>query len=151
MEESNKASARRYYDEVLVGGDISVLRELFVPGSLLAGANEGFVVTAHSAFSDIRVSVDDLVAEGDKVAAHATFTAIHTGSLFGFPPTGKSVGMTLLALFTFEGGRIRTLVNVADMFGMLRGLGLIGPPQATAQQDETTPSFGARQRPQSPA
>jgi predicted ester cyclase len=83
------------------------------------------------AFSDIRASVDDLVAEDDKVAAHVTFTAINTGSLLGFPPTGKTAVMSALALFTFVEGRIRTLVFIPDTFGLLLALGLIGPVQAT--------------------
>jgi len=137
VEESNKASARRYFEEVWERGDVAVLRELFVPGSLLAGAAETNVLMMRPAFSEIRASVDDLVAEGDKVAAHATFTATNTGSLLGFPPTGKAAVMSALALFTFVDGRIRTLIFMPDMFGLLVALGLIGPSQATTPQSSS--------------
>jgi predicted ester cyclase len=134
VEESNKVSARRYFEEVWVRGDLAVLRELFVPGSLLAGAAEANVSMMRPAFSDIRVSVDDLIAEGDKVAAHATFTATNTGSFLGFPPTDKTAVMSALALFTFADGRIRTLVFMPDTLGLMMALGLIDSSQPPTTQ-----------------
>ena len=134
VQESNKVAARRYFEEVWVRGDLTVLRELFVPGSLLAGAAEANVSMMRPAFSDIRVSVDDLVAEGDKVAAHATFTGTNTGSFLGFPPTGKTAVMSALALFTFADGRIRTLVFMPDTLGLLMALGLIDSSQPSTTQ-----------------
>jgi hypothetical protein len=72
--ESNKTSIRRYFDEVWVRGDLAVLDDLFVPGSLMVGAAKANVAMMRPAFSDIRATVDDLVAEGDKVAAYVSFT-----------------------------------------------------------------------------
>jgi len=127
-EEVNKASVRRYFDEVWVRGDLAVLRELFVPGSLMVGAAEANVTMMRPAFSDIRATVDDLVAEGDKVAAYVTFTGANTGPLLGFPPTGNRAVLSALYLFTFENGRIRTMVFESGLFGLLMALGLIRLP-----------------------
>jgi len=80
------------------------------------------------AFSDIRATVDDLVAEGDKVAAYVTFTGANTGPLLGFPPTGNRAVLSALYLFTFENGRIRTMVFESGLFGLLMALGLIRLP-----------------------
>ena len=130
-EDSNKALVRRYFDEVWVRGDVAALHELFVPGSLMAGAAEANVTMMRPAFSDIRATVDDLVAAGDKVAAQVSFTGVHTGPLLGFPPTGKTGVLTALYLFTFENGRIRTMIFENGLFGLLMALGLIELPQAT--------------------
>ena len=127
-EEVNEAFVRRYFDEVWVRGDLAVLRELFVPGSLMVGAAEANVTMMRPAFSDIRATVDDLVAEGDKVAAYVTFTGANTGPLLGFPPTGNRAVLSALYLFTFENGRIRTMVFESGLFGLLMALGLIRLP-----------------------
>ena len=136
-EESNKSLVRRYFDEVWVRGDVAVLHELFVPGSLLVGAAEANIAMMRPAFSDIRATVDDLVAEGDKVAVHVSFSGDNTGPLLGFPPTGKMAVLSALYLFTFENGRIRTMVFETDLFGLMMALGLIQlPPAATLPPNE---------------
>jgi predicted ester cyclase len=124
-EETNKAAVRRYFDEVYVRGNIEFVRKVFVPGSLLAGADVSNARTMQHAYSDLQLTVDDLVAEGDKVAARVTFTATHSGPLFGYPATGKPAVLTALYLFTFVDGRIRTMIVEANFFGLLLNLGLL--------------------------
>ncbi len=136
-EESNKALVRRYLDEVWVRGDVAVLDELFVPGSLMVGAAKANVAMMRPAFSDIRATIDDLVAENDKVAAYVSFSGANTGPLLGFPPTGKTAVLTALYLFTFENGRIRTTVFETGLFGPLMALGLIHLPQAATPLNES--------------
>jgi ketosteroid isomerase-like protein len=138
-EESNKVSVRRYFDEVWVRGDVTVLRELFVPGSLMVGAAEANVMMMRPAFSDIRATVDDLVAESDKVAAYVSFSGVNTGPLLGFPPTGKAAVLSALYLFTFENGRIRTMVFETGLFELLMALGLVSPPLETLPPDGPGP------------
>jgi hypothetical protein len=70
------------------------VRELFVQGSLLAGADESNARAMHHAFSDIQVTIDDLIAEADKVAVRITFTATHSGPFLGYPATGKQAILT---------------------------------------------------------
>ena len=127
-EEANKAAVRRYFDEVWVHGNVEFVRELFVPGSLLAGADESNARTMQQAFSDIHMTIDDLIAEQDKVAARVTFTATHTGPLFGYPPTGKQAVLSVLYLYTFAEGRIRTVIGESNLLGLLVDLGLLSPP-----------------------
>ena len=127
-EEANKAAVRRYFDEVWVHGNVEFARELFVPGSLLAGADESNVRAMQHAFSDIHVTIDDLIAEQDKVAARVTFTATHSGPLFGFPATGKQAVLSVLYLYTFMEGRIRTAIAESNLLGLLVDLGLLSPP-----------------------
>ena len=127
-EEANKAAVRRYFDEVWVHGNVEFAREVFVPGSLLAGADESNVRAMQHAFSDIHVTIDDLIAEQDKVAARVTFTATQSGPLFGFPATGKQAVLSVLYLYTFAEGRIRTAIAESNLLGLLVDLGLLSPP-----------------------
>jgi predicted ester cyclase len=126
--DANKAAVRRYFDQVWLHGNVDFGNELFVPGSLLAGADQTNARAMQEAFSDIRVEIDDLIAEQDKVAARVTFTATHSGPIFGFPPTGRQAVLSVLYLFTFANGRIRTVIGESNMLGLLVNLGLIAPP-----------------------
>ena len=103
-EETNKAAVRRYFEEVYVRGNVEFVRELFAPGSLLAGADE------------------------DTVATRVTFTATHSGPLFGYPATGKPAVLTALYLFRFADGRVRTMIVEANFYGLLVNLGLLPTP-----------------------
>ncbi len=80
------------------------------------------------AFSHIHVTIDDLIAEQDKVAARVTFTATHSGPLFGFPATGKQAVLSVLYLYTFAEGRIQTVIAESSLLGLLVDLGLLSPP-----------------------
>jgi predicted ester cyclase len=127
-EERNKAAVQRYFEEVYVRGNIEFVRELFVPGSLLAGAVESGARTMQPAYSDLQVTIDDLIAEGDNVAARVTFTGTHSGPLLGYPATGKQAVLTALYLFKFADGRIRTMMFEANFYGLMINLGLIPIP-----------------------
>ena len=61
----------------------------------------------NAAFSEVRHSLDDVVAEGDRVAARISVSARHTGELFGIPPTGAVVHNDSLVIYRFEDGLIR--------------------------------------------
>ena len=126
--EANKATVQRYFNEVHVRGNIEFVRELFVPGSLLAGAVESGVRTMQPAYSDLQVTIEDLIAEGDNLVARVTFTATHSGPLLGYPATGKQAVLTALYLFKFADGRVRTMTFEANFYGLLVNLGLIPIP-----------------------
>ena len=126
--EANKAAVQRYFDEVYVRGNIEFVRELFVPGSLLTGAVESGARTMQPAYSDLQVTIDDLIAVGDNVVACATFSGTHSGPLLGYPATGKQAVLTALYLFKFADGRIRTMMFEANFYRLLVNLGLIAIP-----------------------
>jgi predicted ester cyclase len=129
-EEANKASVRRYFDEVWVSGNVEFVREMFVPGSLLAGAEESNARMMLHAFSDIQVTIDDLIAEGGKVAARVTFSATQSGPFLGLPATGNQAVLTALYLFTFANGRVRTMIAETNLYGLLVNLGLLPTPDS---------------------
>lgn len=77
---------------------------------------------------DQHITVDILVAEGDKVAAYATYAGTLTGPMGDFPPTGKSAESKFISIFRIEGGRIAELWVEWDNLAMLAQLGLFPPP-----------------------
>jgi serine phosphatase RsbU (regulator of sigma subunit) len=100
-EEENKASFRRYIEEVWNQGNLEVVDEIFdryvshqPDGSTLERGPEDvkrFVGEFRSAFPDLRISIDDQIAEGDKVVIRATLRGTHQGMFRGMAPTGKEI------------------------------------------------------------
>src|SRR5215218_1495608 len=80
------------------------------------------------AFPDLRVSVEDLVAEGDRVAARLRFRGTHLGELDGIAPTGRRVDCSGIVISRIEEGKIAEDWANFDDLGMMRQLGLIPEP-----------------------
>lgn len=80
------------------------------------------------AFTDYRMSVDDVVAEEDKVAVRVTFRGTQVGELMGIPPTGSDVAITAVDIFRIERGKIVELWSETDLLGLMRQLGIIVEP-----------------------
>ncbi len=81
-----------------------------------------------TSFPDQRVSIEQLIAERDRVAALAIYTATHTGPMGDVPATGRAVRAPFLAIFRIEAGRIAELWVEWDNVAMLTQLGLFPPP-----------------------
>jgi predicted ester cyclase len=77
------------------------------------------------AFPDLHVTVEDVIADGDKVVARNTVTGTHKGQYMGGPPTGNSVAYSEIFIVRFAGGRIAEIWGVVDTPSQLRQLGLI--------------------------
>jgi len=82
---------------------------------------------------DQKVVNEMLIAEGDKVAAYATYSGTQTGPMGGFPATGKSVNFKFLGFFRIEEGRIAEIWVEWDNLNMLTQLGLF-PPQVVPSE-----------------
>jgi steroid delta-isomerase-like uncharacterized protein len=79
----------------------------------------------HGAFPDLHITIDDLIAEGDKVVARDTVTGTHQGEYMGLSPTGKSITYNEIFICRFAGGRIAETWGVVDVLSQLRQLGAI--------------------------
>ncbi|NEA65141.1 ester cyclase [Streptomyces sp. SID12488] len=77
------------------------------------------------AFPDIRVTVEETVAEGDKVASRNTVTGTHRGEYQGLPPTGRTVTYSEIFICRFTDGRITEIRGVVDVLAQLRQLGAL--------------------------
>jgi steroid delta-isomerase-like uncharacterized protein len=86
---------------------------------------ESFLVS----FPDQHVTLQQLVADGDRVAILATYSGTHTGPMGDIPPTGLTVESPFLAIFRIESGQIAELWVEWDNLSMLNQLGLFPPPQ----------------------
>lgn len=87
--------------------------------------HRGIVALFHGAFPDGQWSVEDLIAEGDRVVARTTFRGTHTGDFFGIPPTGIRVEMGGVHIGRFVDGKIIEHWGNNDDLGMMRQLGTI--------------------------
>jgi steroid delta-isomerase-like uncharacterized protein len=99
-----------------------------VPGPLDGAAWEGFVATFVVAFPDLRLTVEDSVAAGDKVAARVTFRGTHRGAFQGIPPTGKQVTFSAIEFNRMEDGKVAEHWVELDLLGLLQQLGAIPTP-----------------------
>ncbi len=136
--EENKAIVRRFFEVGPSRGDMSAANELLAPDFALhiplpsapgiQGIND--VITAcRAAFEHLNVTVEEMVAEGDRVAARFTARGIHRGQLMGLPPTGKPIIMTGIEIFRIENGRIAELWGEANMLGLMQQLGIAPAPE----------------------
>jgi steroid delta-isomerase-like uncharacterized protein len=82
-----------------------------------------------SAFPDLHFTIDDMVAEGDKVAARITMTGTHKGEYMGAPPTNKKITIRAIAIERFAGGKIVEEWGMTDTLGMMQQLGLVPTPK----------------------
>jgi steroid delta-isomerase-like uncharacterized protein len=86
------------------------------------------VITAcRSAFEHLNVTVEDMVAEEDKVAARFTARGIHKGAFMDLVPTGKSITVTGIEIFRIENGKIAELWGEANLLGLMQQLGIFPP------------------------
>jgi steroid delta-isomerase-like uncharacterized protein len=135
--ESNKAAVQRFRD-AFTAGDLDGAAAVFAPNAIihLSGApepltTEGFKQLGGmmlSAFSGGTGTVEDMIAEGDKVVSRLTFRGAHTGELMGIPPTGKSVTISEVIIDRFAGGKIVESWRLFDQMGMMQQLGVIPAP-----------------------
>ena len=75
-------------------------------------------------FPDLHITIEDLIAEGDKVVSRQTVTGTHQGEYMGLPPTGKSVTYDEMFIVRFAGGRIAETWGVVDVLSQMRQLGV---------------------------
>jgi steroid delta-isomerase-like uncharacterized protein len=77
------------------------------------------------AFPDLHLTVEDIIAEGDKVVVRNTVTGTHRGEYMGLPPTGKSVTYNEIFIFRIVDGRIAETWGVVDVLSQMKQLGVI--------------------------
>jgi predicted ester cyclase len=84
------------------------------------------------AFPDLRLTVEDLMAEGDRVAARVTFRGTHKGPFQGIPPTNRQVTFTSIEMNRMVDGKVAEHWVEIDLLGLLQQLGAVPaePPQA---------------------
>ena len=129
MSADNKAVLRRFYKDVVEGGDMEAIdhiaAESFVdhqPAPGQAPGAEGvkqFVSGVRQGLSHVNVDIEHIVAEGDLLACHVAIRGRHTGELFGMPPSGKDVVIRVSDVVRFKNGTVVERWGVEDMSGLM--------------------------------
>lgn len=122
-EDDNKDVVRRAIDEIINGGNLELVDELY--GSQIAAATKAWIGPFRASFPDVHMEVLDLVAEGDTVVGRFTCSATHSGEWRGHPPTGRRFeAVDEVYFFRVQGGRITEAWGLEDTADRLRQLGL---------------------------
>jgi predicted ester cyclase len=87
-----------------------------------------FLPMFRTAFPDMSPTVEDMIAEGDKVVDPLTWQGTHQGELMGIPPTGNTVTVTEMHIYRISEGKIVERWGQPDLLGMMQQLGAVPPP-----------------------
>ena len=135
MNEANKTILRRWVEEVWNRKQMATIGELFAAsgvahglendGSDVCGPNgfEAFATRILEAVPDLEARIDDLAAEGDRVAFRFTFEGTHTGAGLEVAPTGKRICIRGMAMVHLENGQIVEAWNYFAQPGLARQIG----------------------------
>jgi steroid delta-isomerase-like uncharacterized protein len=136
--EANKALVRRF-NEAFNAGDLDGAVAVFARNAVIHNSGapdplnlEGFGQLAGvflAAFPGGKHTIDDMIAEGDRVVARITYRGTHTGDLMGIPPTGKQVTVSAMTIDQIANGKIVETWRLFDQLGMMQQLGVIPAPE----------------------
>jgi steroid delta-isomerase-like uncharacterized protein len=140
--ERHEAVARRWFDAMSRADHHAGADETFAPDyAVFMGADEmrgtaaikGLVDQYRAAFPDLRFTVDDVIADGDRLAVRWTAAGTHDGPLMGLPPTGRRATWSGVSWWRMAGGRCVEDRVTMDALGMLQQLGAVpAGPEASA-------------------
>jgi steroid delta-isomerase-like uncharacterized protein len=140
--QDNKVIAHRIFEEVGSQGNFAVIDEAISPNFVYRtsafpefhgpGGFKEFFTEHRKTFPDLHYTVEDVVAEGDKVVARWTASGTHTGDMMGIAPTGKLVKAPGITIFRFAHGHIVEGRTVWDALALLQQLGVVPAPGQTS-------------------
>ena len=121
----NKATVRRLWEEVWNQNQLEVCFEIFAPD--YAQHEKEWVPVVRAAFPDTWITVEDMVAEADKVVTRYVFTGTHKGEFWGIPATGRPVKIQGIWIHRLENGKIVAGRDwgLMDVYGMMKQLGVV--------------------------
>jgi steroid delta-isomerase-like uncharacterized protein len=143
--EANKDLIRTYVETIFNQKQVDRADELVAPDFIdhaalpgqapgLEGAKQKWAMYL-AGLPDLRVTIEELVAEGDKVGVRRSYAGTHRGELLGVPPTGKQVRIGGISIFRLAGGKIAEHWEQLDRLALMQQLGVLptpgqAPPQA---------------------
>ena len=142
--EDNKSLVRRYLEEVWQKGNPDAVDDFLAPNYRrylspttppldLAGQRQrlaGF----RAAFPDIELTIEDMLAEGDRVVFRSTMRATHQGVFQGIAPTGRDVTVSLIDVIRVENGKLVEHWGGPDLFDLLKQLGAVISVEQDSQE-----------------
>jgi steroid delta-isomerase-like uncharacterized protein len=133
--ETNKIVMRRFLEFINTASE-SLAQELISPNAIfhVPGSPEpmrgpagylAIIRMMRGGFPDIQWTLEEMVAEGDKVAARFTMRGTHRGTFFGVPPTGKTIAVQAMNIYRLSGGQFVEEHGQPDMLGLLQQIGAV--------------------------
>ena len=134
-----KALMTRIVEEAFNQGDLDAFEELIsddfvehedLPPDVPQGkaAPRAMITMMRDGFSDFRVTVEDMLQDGNKVITRSRFTGTHDGEFMGIPPTGKKFDVAVIDIIEFRNDQAIAHWGVMDNAAMMEQLGVAGPP-----------------------
>jgi steroid delta-isomerase-like uncharacterized protein len=134
-EKANIAIVRKFFDVGPSKGDIAAADALLhpefslhtplpTPGPAIEEMNT-VITTCRAAFHGLHVTIDDIMADGNKVIARFTARGTHNGEFMSVPPTGKAITLTAIEIFRVKDGKIVELWGEVNMMGLMQQLGML--------------------------
>jgi predicted ester cyclase len=134
--QENKDLVRREQEELWNHtGDLDAAEDVFATDQAEAAKQEA--ADFRQGFPDVVSTIEDLVAEGDKVVARWRSRATHQGNYMGIAPTGNSVEFTGISFYRIEGDKIAESWTVEDQFGLMQQIGAIPGPGGSEEASPT--------------
>ena len=121
MTEENKALVRRYYGEILNARKLETLPAFWADEQMIEPVRRG-CFSYFTAFPDLHVAIDELIAEGDKVFCRSTMTGTHDGEYKGIPATGRHISSESAEVFRIVDGMFAGYWCLSNVAGLMRQL-----------------------------
>lgn len=134
-EKANMATVRKFFKvgpskgdieaaDALLADDFSLHVPLPVAGPGIEAINN-VITTCRAAFHGLNVTIEDMIADGDKVTCRFTARGVHEGDFMGLPPTHKPIVMTGIEIFRIKNGKIAEIWGEANLMGLMQQLGIL--------------------------
>ncbi len=137
---ANTQLIRRFTSDFINTANPTVAAELIAPAAVFHAPGmsplqgpDGYMMLVgmlRAGFPDVQWTLEDTVAEGDKVAARFTMRGTHTGAFMGVPATGNAFAVTTMGIYRIAGGQIVEEHGLPDMMGIMMQIGAIPAPSA---------------------
>jgi predicted ester cyclase len=132
--DDNKALVQRFFEEVINQRNLAALSQFVDPGGVNHTAPPGMPQEAKQflglylgAFPDVQATVEDLMADGDKVVARVSFRGTHQGAFRGIAPTGKPIAAMGINIFRIANGKLVEHWGLTDRLTVLQQVGVVPP------------------------
>ncbi|WP_432988192.1 ester cyclase [Dactylosporangium sp. CA-233914] len=137
--DGNEIVVRRFLDQVINGGHLDLVADLWAADLAWHGGSLGDVygidayrqmlgADAGAAFTGMHLTIHEVISHGDKVVVRFTNSGTHTGTFRGHPATGRHAEWLGIGIYTVRDGRISEAWFAEDILGMLQQLGAVDQP-----------------------
>jgi steroid delta-isomerase-like uncharacterized protein len=132
--DDRKALIQQFFEQVINQRNLAALDQFISPGGVNHTVPAGIPQEANQflglylgAFPDVKATVEDLMADGDKVVARVSYRGTHQGTFRGIPPTGKPIAVIGINIFRIANGKLVEHWGLTDRLAVLQQLGVVPP------------------------